>query len=198
MKKIYLLGGALALLVTAWVVDAPKLLERAAPDNPKTSLTLPPREVPEFQLTSHRGEEIKLVDLRGKVWVANFIFSSCPGPCKDLTRRLRQIDEALGTRADVRIVSFSIDPKTDTPQTLAKYAGEYGASERWLFLTGPRALTTKLANEGFLLALTNDPEDFTHSDKIVVVDREGRARFWIDSHAKDAVAQTVKAVEALS
>ena len=101
MKKIYLLGGALALLVTAWVVDAPKLLERAAPDNPKTSLTLPPREVPEFQLTSHRGEEIKLVDLRGKVWVANFIFSSCPGPCKDLTRRLRQIDEALGTRADV-------------------------------------------------------------------------------------------------
>lgn len=201
MKKplLILLYGGIAVFAVAWFKVTSALVERGAPVErpPSAPASLPPRKLPDFQLTDQRGQPVPLADLKGKVWVANFFFSSCPGPCLDLTRRVREIDQALGSRDDVRLVSFSIDPKNDTPEALAAYAQKNGASSRWLFLTGERPITAKVGGEGFLLALSPDPAEFTHSDKLVVVDREGNARVWIDSHAPDAVAQVSKAVNEL-
>jgi cytochrome oxidase Cu insertion factor (SCO1/SenC/PrrC family) len=88
----------------------------------------------------------------------------------------------------VRIITFSIDPRNDTPAVLAEYAKTHSAGQHWLFLTGERSVTSRVANEGFLFPLSADPTDFAHSERIAVVDKTGTVRGWFESAAPDLVA----------
>jgi protein SCO1/2 len=184
--RIVLIYVAAAAVVFAWVKIAPRLMqvpssERYVPAQPA------PRLVPDFTLTDQRGHAVTRADLLGKVWVADFIFSSCPGPCLDMTKRMRAIERALPSHDDLRLVTFSIDPSNDTPAALATYATRNEAGPRWLFLSGERPVTARIANEGFLFALSPDPTNFAHSERIAVVDKTGTTRGWFDSAASDLV-----------
>ena len=193
--KVILFNAAAAALIVTWIKVAPGLLERSVP---KIAPAAPAsRVVPEFALPDHRGERVSRADLLGKVWVANFIFSSCPGPCLDLTKRMRAIDEALADVEALRIVTFSIDEKLDTPAALAAYAARVQAGPRWHFLTGQRAITARVANEGFRFELSSDPGNFAHSDHVVVVDKTGTTRGTFDGHAPDLVQDVRRLVETL-
>jgi protein SCO1/2 len=147
---------------------------------------LPKRfEVPKFSLTERSGQPFDPESLRGKVWVADFFFTSCPGTCLMLSNRMKEIHRATAKDADVRFVSFSTDPETDTPEVLRKYADTLGADARWSFLTGPRPEIFALSIGGFKLALADADgvdvkEKIIHSTKLVLVDRHGWIRDYYD------------------
>src|SRR4051812_17894802 len=91
-----------------------------------------------FSLTERSGKTVTDQDLRGKVWVASFVFTRCLGPCPAVTGTVKELAADLKDLPDVRFVTFTVDPSRDNPGELQKYAAKYGADpERWLFLTGP-------------------------------------------------------------
>jgi protein SCO1/2 len=147
---------------------------------------LPKRfEVPKFSLTERSGKPFDSTSLLGKAWVADFFFTSCPGTCLMLSNRMKEIHQATARSGDVRFVSISTDPDTDTPEVLRKYAATLGADERWSFLTGPRPTIFELSIAGFKLALADAEgvdvkEKIIHSTKLVLVDRHGWIRDYYD------------------
>lgn len=146
--------------------------------------------IPEFTLTERSGRGVKLDELRGKVWVADFFFSTCPGPCEALTSRLAGVHREVAGDDRVRLVSITADPETDTPEALQKYAARFKADERWLFLTGTRPAIHGLAREGFKLPIAADPNApglITHSTRLALIDRTGTVRgFYEAADADDA------------
>ena len=94
--------------------------------------------VPDFKLTDQNNAPFDSAStLKGHVWVADFMFTSCPGPCPRMSSQMRQVQTAL-TSTGVRLVSYTIDPDHDTPRVLANYASNYHAQDGvWYFLTGP-------------------------------------------------------------
>jgi protein SCO1/2 len=144
-------------------------------------------EVPAFALTSSHTEEVRSANLRGAPWVADFIFTSCPGTCPTMSAQMQRLQRALADRGlvDVRSVSFSVDPKNDSPEVLREYAARFGADPaRWLFVTGERDRLHALIKDGFKLAVAErSPEEntdgegiITHSDRFVLVDAAGQVR----------------------
>ncbi len=142
-------------------------------------------QVPDFSLTERDGRRVRRGDLLGHVWVADFIFTACTGPCPELTLRLRSLQSSLG-KADlgVKLVSFTLDPETDTPAVLRRYAKRYHADpDRWWFLTGDgQERMHKLVQEGFLQAVSpaSNGRPLIHSTRFVLVDQQGRIRAWYD------------------
>jgi protein SCO1/2 len=133
-------------------------------------------QIPPFTLTAEDGGEFRSADrLAGKIWVADFIFTTCTGPCPRMSRQMKQVHDKLAASADVHFVSFTVDPKNDTPWALAAYARRYGADPaRWSFLTGNIETLHALKREAFKLGSVDGSTD--HSTRFVLVDRRGRVR----------------------
>src|ERR1041384_5274402 len=106
-------------------------------------------QIPDFKLTTQSGKELSRKDLDGKIWVADFIYTTCTGPCPLMTRKMRQVQSA---EPKVLLISFSVDPEYDTPEVLASYSRSVHALPRWFFLTGDRAALQMLSREAFKLA----------------------------------------------
>jgi protein SCO1/2 len=135
-------------------------------------------QVPEFQLTSQSGETVERRTLDGHVWVADFMFTTCPGPCPLMSRQMRQVQDA--TSADVKLVSFTVDPAHDTPTVLAAYAKHFLArQDRWYFLTGAQSSLDHLGRDGFKLNSVDG--SLEHSTRFVLVDRAARIRGYYSS-----------------
>src|SRR5256884_8039530 len=108
--------------------------------------------VPTFQLTNQNGQPFGSGQLAGKIWIADFIYTTCPGPCPMISGRMSELQKPL-EKSDVHLVSFSVDPKKDTPAVLRSYAERLQAQPgRWEFLTGPKYAIYKLFHDGFKLA----------------------------------------------
>jgi cytochrome oxidase Cu insertion factor (SCO1/SenC/PrrC family) len=142
--------------------------------------------LPDFSLVERSGRTLTRSDLAGKVWVANFIFTSCQGICPLLSSRMAKLRQSLaGIDPPVLSVSMSVDPTHDTPEALREYAERYKAdSNDWLFVTGPPAEIRRLIAEGFRLSVAErSPEEagetgelITHSDRFVLVDENSQIR----------------------
>ncbi|HEY8901764.1 MAG TPA: SCO family protein [Chthoniobacterales bacterium] len=138
---------------------------------------------PDFAFTAQTGAPVKRADLAGKIWITDFIFTRCAGPCPVMTERLSELQRALAVGPDdVRLVSVTVDPEYDSPAVLKKYAERFGADPaRWFFLTGDPAAIETFSTRGMLLALAKDGEGAPiHSQKFVVVDQSGRIRAYHD------------------
>ena len=111
-----------------------------------------PNGIRDFQLIERSGRQITRADLLGKPFVASFIFTSCRGPCANITKEMFDLQEWLKTRKiDVRLVTLSVDPKRDTPEVLKRYAEVMGADgDRWWFLTGEKDAIYSLIRESFV------------------------------------------------
>lgn len=130
-------------------------------------------EVPDFQLLDQDGRDFKGASLNGRVWVADFVFTTCQGPCPRMSSHMRQIQDA--TDPNVQLVSFSVDPENDTPAALSAYAKGFGADPaRWHFLTGDKALLGSLGKDTFRLNGVGEGVD--HSTRFVLIDAKGRIR----------------------
>lgn len=131
--------------------------------------------IPGFQLTAQDGRPFDSRALAGKVWVADFIFTNCPGPCPMMSSRMRQIQSATADLADVRLVSFTVDPEHDTPPVLAAYGSHFLAQPgRWFFLTGAESRLNDVGLNSFHLNRIDGTLD--HSTRFTLVDRQGRIR----------------------
>jgi len=158
-------------------------------------------DLPHFALTDRSGELVDSEQLRGKVWIADFIFTRCPDYCPALTARMAQLQKRLARDPDpVRLVSFSVDPEHDTPAVLAAYAARAGAQPPWLFLTGPRDALAGLLRDGFRVAYADDgppTAPITHSDRFVLVDRGLRLRGYYHGNDPQDVDRLAVDAEAL-
>ena len=137
-------------------------------------------QVPEFALRDQHDQAVSARDLRGQFWIANFMFTSCPDVCPLLTSKLSGVRTRLvADRIKVQYVSFSVDPATDTPPVLAKYAAEHHVDFRdWRFLTGPLEKVREVIVGGFKQSLQREPPDkagapesILHGSHFVLVDR---------------------------
>ncbi len=149
-------------------------------------------QVPDFSLTERAGKPLARADLTGKVWVADFFYTTCPGPCPMLSSRLSALQKTVADKSDVRLVSISLDPVKDTPEVLQQYATRFDAGANWLFCTGDKAVIYELVTRGFKLAAVeerNNPEPITHSTKLVLVDRAGWVRGFYEGVGEDQNAK---------
>ncbi len=148
--------------------------------------------LPEFELTNQKGDKFGSAQLDGKIWVADFIFTSCPGPCPMISSRMGELQKPLA-KSDVHLVSFSVDPEKDTTEVLRVYAQKLNAEpERWDFLTGSKSAIYNLSARGFKLGVEdNEPGNPVHSTRMVLVDRHRQIRGYYDALAADAVTKVV-------
>jgi protein SCO1 len=150
----------------------------------------------DFQLTSQDGQPFDSKTLRGKIWVADFIFTTCPGVCPRMTRQMRQVEEATHKMPEVRLVSFTVDPTHDTPTVLAAYAKEqHVATEHWFFLTGPQATLHHLARDVFKVG--NVDGSLQHSTRFMLVDQKSRIRGYYDTSEADSIHHLIWDIHAL-
>ena len=155
--------------------------------------------VPNFKLMERSGRQVSLSDLKGEVWVADFIFTHCADTCPVMSLRMKGLQETAQAQG-IRLVSFSVDPTRDTPEVLSTYAEQYGADKnRWLFLTGKEDFIHSLAKEGFRLGVDKAGKEtpILHSEKFVLVDRKGRIRGYFESGSEDGKKELIRAIVSL-
>jgi protein SCO1/2 len=132
-------------------------------------------QVAPFHLTAQSGRDFSSAALSGHVWVADFIFTNCEGPCPRMSAYMRALQKATTDLPDLKMVSFTVDPQRDTPQVLSEYGKTYSAdSERWYFLTGDPKILDSLDRDSFKLG--NVGAQMDHSTRFVLVDRKGQIR----------------------
>ncbi|HJZ92851.1 MAG TPA: SCO family protein [Gemmataceae bacterium] len=189
---------AFALLILP-LLGCPAGPTRTTGSSPHADVEIP---VPEFKLVERSGKTVTRDDLKGKVWVASFVFTRCSGPCPQVTRTMAQLQKELNLSEtpDLRLVTFTVDPDKDTPDELRRYAANFRADpDHWLFLTGlPEAELHKLLKDGFKVtaqrsASQKPGDEFDHSSRLVVVDKQGSIRGYYDgirpATAADAQAE---------
>jgi protein SCO1 len=136
--------------------------------------------VPEFALTAENGKKFGAADLEGRVWVANFFFTTCNGPCPRMSAQMHKLQGMLKGSTEVRLVSISIDPKRDNTAALAAYAQRWKADPaKWRFLTGPAEQINVLSWDTFHLASAGG--SLEHSTKFALVDKKLQIRGFYDS-----------------
>jgi protein SCO1/2 len=173
----------LGLLLWLWHVEVAALRQRAVSSY---------GTVPSFQLVNQNGQAFGSAQLAGKIWIADFIYTTCPGPCPMISSRMSELQKPL-EKSDVHLVSFSVDPEKDTPEVLRGYAEKLQAEPtRWDFLTGPKSAIYKLSHDGFKLAVSDgsDAEGIpVHSTRVMLVDRHGQIRGYYDAAEADAMTK---------
>jgi protein SCO1 len=167
--------------------------------------------LPEFRLTDQAGRPFGPAEMRGKTWVANFIFVGCSEVCPRLTGRMKLLQERLavmGARAEgVHLLSISVDPENDTPERLAAYAEAFGADTRtWAFVTGPADEVERTVVQGFKIGVGKEPVlladgktevlQIFHGEHFVLVDPDGRIRGYYTSD-DDGLARLERDLAAL-
>jgi protein SCO1 len=159
-------------------------------------------QVPFFTLLRQNDKPLNLEGLSKSVWVADFVFTRCAGPCPMMTQRMAELHRVLSGLENVRFVSFSVDPDHDTPEVLTRYGEAYDADfDRWAFLTGDREAIYKLGIEGFKLAIGEDPSNehfILHSTKFTLVDRKGRIRGYYDGNDAKEMTRLVADIQKLA
>jgi cytochrome oxidase Cu insertion factor (SCO1/SenC/PrrC family) len=148
--------------------------------------------VPSFELVNQDAQPFGSPQLAGKIWIADFIFTTCAGPCPIVSTRMGELQKPL-LKSDVHLVSFSVDPEKDTPEVLRVYADKLRKEPlRWDFLTGARSAIYSLSRDGFKLGISDDGDDNqnpVHSTRFVLVDRHGTIRGYYDALAADGVTK---------
>ncbi len=152
--------------------------------------------LPEFDFIERTGQTFGSKDLKNKVWVASFVFTSCSAQCPLIVTELQKIQKSLRFKDNFRLVSFTLDPLTDTPQRLSAYATQAKADPyKWLFLTAENKKIQDLVQKGFILPSVESEKaegDIVHSSKLVLVDGGGRVRGYYDSLDRSAMKALLK------
>ena len=145
--------------------------------------------VPAFTLTDQTGANFSSAQLEGRVWVADFFFTNCPGPCPRMSSQMHQVQTALdGTGA--RMVSMTVDPERDTPPVLAEYAQHFEAKAGvWYFLTGSREALNVMDRDVFKLGTLD--QSLEHSTRFALVDRKSRIRGFYLTSEPDAISKLI-------
>jgi protein SCO1 len=147
--------------------------------------------VPAFQMTDSQGHRFDSKILKGKLWVADFIFTNCPGPCSRMTSQMHKVQQKVSGQKDVWLVSISVDPQRDSPRVLSDFAHRFGGpADNWVFLTGSPETVHVLAHEVFHVGDLISKMD--HSTKFMLVDRQGDIRGYYSSVDAEGMSAMLK------
>ena len=212
MKNYSYIGISLIILIFG-IIFIPKIVDRISSDSVVESDRLNVRGVernstpaeelayveidgerkkaPEFELIDQNGDTITNEDYKGKVYVAEFFFTTCPTICPVMNKNLVEIQNEIDNAKDFGIASFSIDPTHDTPEVLQEYAEKYGITNpNWHLLTGDKEYIYDLANSGFNIYAGEDeaaPGGFAHQGMFALVDQEGYIRSRRDAYGNPII-----------
>jgi protein SCO1/2 len=160
--------------------------------------------VPDFTLTERSGSPVSLDHLRGKIWIADFIYTTCTDTCPLQTAMMAKLQQEYAGKPDVQFVSFTVDPERDTPEVLTRYAAKHQAdASRWYFLTGQRDRIMRLIQQGFHLAVAapmgaDQGGMIPHSPRFVLVDKDARIRGYYDSRELEAFVRLKNHIDILA
>ncbi len=192
-EKVFLVI-ALALAVVAgvggWIAAGafshPEQGQGVLPDRERT--------LGDFSLTDESGRTVTRAELDGKILVVSFLFTGCSLTCPEISRRMAEIQQLTARDPDVRLVSLTVDPRSDTPPVLAQWGARFGAdTNRWRLLTGSKTVLHGLIAKSFLSQDNGDPfnsmpGNFTGTERIAVVDRHRRTRMYFDGLRHETAA----------
>ena len=143
---------------------------------------LQPEPVRNWAFTDQLGRPIANEDLRGKVHVVDFFFTSCPTICPKVKGQMLRLEEEFGNNPNFALLSFTVDPKRDTPERMKEYATKLGIEDmdRWRFIHGDKFEIYDLDAEYLSIAEenANAPGGFDHTGYIVLVDQDGFVRSY--------------------
>lgn len=184
LKKTLLWSGLLCVLLFVSIKGIEEFGREKNQSHPGQLAPLTPTgEVGEFVLFDRSGREFSSMEYRGKIWVVNFIFTSCYGQCPLMVGQMKKLQEVFNAVPDLRLVSITCDPKVDTQEKLREFAKKHGADDdRWLFLTGEDKVIQRVARESLKLSyrpasdteLGKGAERIIHSNRFLLIDREGQ------------------------
>lgn len=160
---------------------------------------------------AHRIEDFKLLNQDGhlkgtgewenKIVVTDFFFTHCPTICPKMTNSLNTVSRAFENDGEVLINSISIDPERDSVAQLKKYAGDFGVNTKnWDLLTGDKKSIYRLARNSFMVVATDGdggPDDFIHSERLVLIDKQRRIRGYYDGTNVNEVKQLITDIKKL-
>jgi len=153
-------------------------------------------QVAPFQLTDQASRLFDSKALTGHIWVADFIYTTCPGPCPMMSSQMHQLQIRTAATPDIKLVSFTVDPAHDTPPVLAAYARHFVADPaRWSFLTGDQARLNDLGFNSFHLNAVDG--SLVHSTRFVLVDRLMRIRAYYSSTDDGFLQQLLNGIRQL-
>ena len=198
--------GLLAILLLFGYLFIPKIVQRLSSnttvDSSRTvkpgydelryiELNGTPKKVPEFLFLNQDSLYVSNEDFKGKVYLAEFFFSSCPSICPIMNKNMKILYDRFAERDDFAIASFTIDPEHDTPSRLKSYAEGYvDKANSWQFLTGEKEAIYALANKGFNIFASINPAvagGFEHQGYFALIDREGYIRSRADQYGNPIV-----------
>ncbi len=195
---------AFAALALAVPMGAHMFRQADRPDQPVLA------SLPAFSLVDEGGKPFHRDDMLGRVWVADFVFTSCADACPKLQTKMRRIQERLlppEQGGNIGLLSITVDPERDTPEKLRQYAQAFGARQGiWRYLTGEQKEVERTVVQGFHTAMAKlpvkgeDPHieafDIMHGERLVLVDRLGRIRGFYDADDQDAILRDARALTA--
>lgn len=163
--------------------------------------TLGYEQLPDFRFANQNGDTVGLEDFQGKIVVADFIFTSCPGICPGLTMNMKRVQKAIANMEDVQILSFSVDPDYDTPEVLRAYVERYDIDEgSWMLLTGDKAEMYDLIQQGFRLTAMEDstaPGGIFHDQRFALLDGEAYFRGYYFGTEEDEIDRLINDIKRL-
>ncbi|MFN3758955.1 MAG: SCO family protein [Algoriphagus aquaeductus] len=173
-------------------LDLPILGERYVDDNQDTVY----HRIADFSLVNQLGDTITNSDVTGKVYVADFFFTSCPTICPVMKKEMLRVYEKYQENPNFKILSHSIDVAHDTPEVLKDYAERLGVNDArtWNFLTGDQEKIFELGQTSYLTTAMADqlePGGFLHSGAFLLIDQQGRIRGVYDGTKSDQVDRLI-------
>lgn len=173
-------------------LDLPILGERFVDDNQDTVY----HRIADFSLVNQLGDTITNSDVSGKVYVADFFFTSCPTICPVMKKEMLRVYEKYQENPNFKILSHSIDVAHDTPEVLKDYAEKLGveSASTWNFLTGDQEKIFELGQTSYLTTAMADqlePGGFLHSGAFLLIDQQGRIRGVYDGTKSDQVDRLI-------
>lgn len=197
-KRILMLAGFFVLLFVGFYFALEQIIPGfGQPVLPVLSY------VPRFSFFDQEGKAITDKDLRGKVYVAEYFFTTCKGICPKLNANMKKVASDYANEPDFRILSYTVDPETDSVGRMKRYADSLGADpQRWYFLTGRKDSLYHLARTGYLLDdpknnAINIEQQFLHTQFMALVDKGGRVRKIYDGLKKDELDEMEKDITTL-
>jgi protein SCO1/2 len=162
-------------------------------------------KVGDFSFLNQEGKMISLDDVRGKVFVAEYFFTTCGTICPIMNQQMQRVAQAYATENDFHILSFTVDPKTDTVEQMKRYATAHGAdAKKWYFLTGTQEKLYALARKSFFVLKPAEAEnqgdvgsDFIHTNNFVLVDKQLRIRGYYDGTNPKEIEGLIKDIALL-
>lgn len=206
-KAIILLGILLIPSIAYLIISSGKnnyqKLEIFGPKEPVTSKRGDTiyHAIADFNLMTHNNTVFTDKHLEGKIYVADFFFATCKTICPKMSMQMKRVQEAYKEDPEILLVSHTVNPERDSVAALKAYAKEYGAIDgKWFFLTGEKKELYDLArNSYFLAAMPGDggPDDFIHSEKIVLVDKNKRIRGYYNGTDYESVNLLIDEIKVL-